>query len=296
MGKEPFEIIFSIGAEYDFKAMAVVGEQIYEFGRKLIETRPGYFTPEISVFKRGFIGGEPERVSTFRINEESLQYRMGMALPISDTLIGLQGGTEHPHLSSLTIFDVTRNQPVGYVPYSELQFLPAQKALRVAEPLTRAMDTPAAVEEARRGSRIIPILQDGKLNPELAESELFGGPSEAVANVEDTPKPSPVVMDRASVTPPTMPAQVSDASDRQQGEVAKRPWMTWAIRRSSVAPGCRVRGALLRRSSLVQTGEMEGGLSGFRPVIPKRTNALAPLRGLEPKNDYFQPLASLRPA
>ena len=193
VGKEPFTIDYSLGPEFDFKALAIVGEVVFEFGRKLNEIRPGYFVPEITVLKRNANTLEGKQVSTFQIGEENLQYRLGAALPFSDTLIGLAAGSEHPYANSLVLFDVTVNQPVGYLPYSELSYSPSEKTFRVVEPLTRAQDTPEALEEARKRSRTVPLLIDGKLNPDLVETDLFA----FQRSVSEPPEPP-----KAPATPP----------------------------------------------------------------------------------------------
>ena len=173
VAREPFAINYSLGAEYDFKALGLNGDTVLEFGRLQKQVRPGYFVPEVSVIERPLSSPEGAQVSSFRINEDNFQYRLAAAVPLSDTLIAVLAGTDHPYVNSIVFFDRVTNQPAGYLPYGELNYLPSEKAFRVIDPLPRSQDTPEALEEARRQVRTVPIWVDGKLNPELADTDLF---------------------------------------------------------------------------------------------------------------------------
>lgn len=192
VGREPFFVEFGIGPEFDFKALGFVDNQIIEVGRKLVRGDSGLL-PEFSVFVRNLNQPEPTNLGSFRILEDAFQYRLASVSSLSGSLIGIIASTEHADVNALVIFDVTQRQPIGYLPFSEFRYLPYENAFWAAPPVTRAragLDE-NALAEARAQGRVIPIFVDGKLNPELAESDLFaaGGGTEPKVTAQPTGAP-----------------------------------------------------------------------------------------------------------
>lgn len=223
VAKEPFAIEYSLGPEFQFKAISLIGDTVLEFGREQKQVRPGYSVPEVSVVERALSSSEGAPVSSFRINEENFQYRLASALPLSDTLIAILAGSDHPYVNSIVFFDRATNQPVGYLPYGEINYLPSEKAFRVVEPLPRAQDTPEALEEARRQARTVPIWIDGKLNAELAETDLFSPALRESAVIQGQESPTPDA--RVNTSPPMEGAPTASPSLAQAEQSQGINWM-----------------------------------------------------------------------
>lgn len=192
VGRDPFYVDFSIGEEFDFKAFNFVDSRIVEVGRKLLPAQGGTLMSELSVFSRGPDDQQATKIATFPFNEDLFPYRLARVFPLTNGLLGIEASMGHPDFHSLILFDLTKNQPVGYLPFSALQYLPDEKAFWVARPVTKGeqVSEPNAAEKARAEARIIPIWIDEKLNPELAETDLFSPVSNEDGTIQAPQSPA----------------------------------------------------------------------------------------------------------
>jgi hypothetical protein len=216
LGRNPFYLEFSIRDEFDLKALGIVDSRLIEVGRKLVQAADGGLLAELSVFSRPINDpGSATKSATFRINEPSFQYRLGSVFQISPQMVGIIAGTEHPEVSSLVLFDLAKNMPVGYLPFSTIQYLPEAKSLWAKRPVTKARERLDPNAPEADDAMLMPVWTiDGALNPELSETDLF-----TVINSEKTKD----AQTTAPVTAATTKPELTSKEEGKPVETAEAP-------------------------------------------------------------------------
>lgn len=175
IGRDPFFVPYTLGPEYTGRALALLGERIIEIGSRRVQSRPGHFVPEVLITARGETESAGSRITSFRGTYDLFQFRLGSAFLVSDSVLAIIAGTQHPDFSTLTLVDLQSGKPVGSIGFSALQYLAKEKAFWIAKPVTKAkmISEPDAVARAKAEAVTLPVFIDGKINPELVDDEAF---------------------------------------------------------------------------------------------------------------------------
>ncbi|MBI4023973.1 MAG: hypothetical protein HY360_03275 [Verrucomicrobia bacterium] len=151
--------------------VTMVGQEIFEVGRHLVREKEGDLVSRFTVIARRVDGIGPVEMSAFTVLDENFCWRASELVPLGSDLIVMSLSTDHSYVNGLIFFDLRLKKPIGMVGCSLYRYLPQQSAFWLARAVPKADATPAEIERTRKGGRIVPLFQDGKLNPEFSNVE-----------------------------------------------------------------------------------------------------------------------------